>query len=121
MIDSMYREHILELYKHPRNFGNLENFTHASHLYNASCGDDITIRMILENGVVREVKFTGRGCALFMASASLLTSKIKNMGKKEIMKITPEESISLLKIPVSSVRMKCALLPLEAIQKAVGG
>jgi len=121
MIESMYREHILDLYKNPRNYGNLESFTNATHLYNASCGDDLTIRMIIENDIVKEIKFTGKGCALCMASASLMTSKVKGMKKNEILKINSEESISLLKIPISPARMKCVLLPLEAIHKAIGG
>ena len=115
----MYREHILEHYKHPHNFGELKGATHACHEYNPLCGDDITVYAIIKDGTVAEVKFKGHGCAISMASASLVTDKIKGMSVEKAGRLAKEDALEMLAIPISQVRLKCALLPLEAIQKAL--
>ena len=117
----MYKEHILEHYKHPHNFGELKGATHAHHEHNPLCGDDITVYTIIKNGKIAEVKFTGHGCAISMASASLVTDKIKGMSAEKAGKLKKEDVLGMLAIPISPVRLKCALLPLEVAQKAVQG
>ncbi|MFH1408462.1 MAG: iron-sulfur cluster assembly scaffold protein [Nanoarchaeota archaeon] len=115
----MYKEHILDLNKHPHNFGKIEaGKSHRSH--NPLCGDDITMYIVEDNARVVDVKFSGRACSICMASASLITDKIKGMPIKEIMKLNKEDVLSLLQIPVSAVRLKCALLPLESIHQTLG-
>lgn len=115
----MYREHILELYKEPLNFGHLKNATNKYRAHNPLCGDDINIELILKDGIVTDVKFSGSGCAITTAAASLVTNKIKGMKKTEVMKLKKEDIIELLKIEIGPVRLKCALLPLEAIHKSI--
>lgn len=115
----MYREHILELYKHPQNFGELKNATHKHRGYNPLCGDDFTMQIIIKDNKIQEIKFIGKGCAISTASASLLTEKIKGMTIEEVMKVSTKDALDLLEIPIGPVRLKCALLPLEAIHKAV--
>ena len=78
--DNMYKEHIMELYRNPGNFGELKNPTHAHTETNTLCGDEVTVHLIIENGKVKDAKFHGSGCVMSMVSASLLTDKIKNMG-----------------------------------------
>ena len=115
----MYREQIIELYKNPLNFGKLENPTNSQKEYNPLCGDEIEISIISENNKIKDIKFTGEGCAISMASASLITEEIKGMDFDKVKNMTLKEIINLLKIPISTTRIKCALLPLEAIKKAI--
>ena len=115
----MYQEHILDLYQHPHNFGNLKDATHKHHEHNPLCGDEVTMQVILKNNKVDQVKFQGKGCAISMASASMLTDKIKGKSVQEIMKLKKEDITEMLNIPLGPVRLKCALLSLETLQKAV--
>ncbi|MBW2985352.1 SUF system NifU family Fe-S cluster assembly protein [Candidatus Woesearchaeota archaeon] len=116
----MYQEHILENYKDPMNFGTIDNPTNEKRELNPLCGDDITIRLIINENKVKEIKFTGRGCAISMASASLLTEQVKGKTIKEILKLSQENIMELLMISISPGRMKCATLSLKALQEAVG-
>ena len=115
----MYKEHILDHYKHPHNFGELNEPTMTHHEHNPLCGDDITIEIRVEDKKISDVAFHGHGCAISMASASLVTDKIKGMTLKEVKKLSKEDVLELLAIPISQVRLKCALLSLEVMQKAV--
>jgi len=115
----MYKEHILDLYKYPHNFGKLEEASHFHRSYNPLCGDDITIQLVIKDGKVEQVKFLGRGCAISMASASLLTDDIKGKSIEEVRAITKEAILEMLEIPIGPVRLKCALLCWEALQEAV--
>ena len=115
----MYQEHILDAYKYPSNFGTLENATHTHREHNPLCGDDITIQLVIEENKVKSVKFKGRGCAISMASASFLTDMIKGKTKEEISQLNKDHILELLQIPIGPVRLKCALLSLETVQKAL--
>lgn len=117
--EDIYKKHVLELYKSPSNFGSLENPEFEATEYNSVCGDEITIQLNLENEKVKEVKFSGSGCAISMVSASLLTEKIKGMSPREIKKISKKDIFEDLKMKITSSRMKCALLPLEATKKSL--
>ncbi|MBI5388890.1 iron-sulfur cluster assembly scaffold protein [Candidatus Woesearchaeota archaeon] len=117
--DAMYREFILELYREPHNFGTLAQPTHEYHAFNPLCGDDITLQIDVKGQKVKDVRFEGSGCALCIASASLLTDHIKGKTLAEVRGITSKETIGFLGIPIGAVRMKCALLPLEAIHVAI--
>ena len=74
---SMYREELLDHYKYPRNFGKLESATMMHREFNPLCGDDITLQVVVNNGVVQDIKFNGHGCAISMAAASMLSEHIK--------------------------------------------
>jgi nitrogen fixation protein NifU and related proteins len=116
---NMYREHILDLYKNPTNYGELKNLTHKKTEHNSLCGDEITIQMKVKNGKIEDVKFSGSGCVISMVSSSLLTDKIKGMDLKDIQRLGKEDLLKLLKIKVSPGRIKCVLLPLEATRGAL--
>ena len=75
----IYKEHILDLYKHPHNFGEIENPTHKAEAFNALCGDQIKITILTEKNIIKDIKFQGYGCAISIATASMLTDKIKNL------------------------------------------
>ena len=117
----MYQEHILELYKHPHNSGKLEGATGKHQSFNPLCGDNITMQVAVRNGKVENIKFIGAGCAISIAAASMLTDAVKGKTVSEIMKMKREDLLSMVKIPVSHVRLKCVLLPLEALQRALSG
>lgn len=123
MSHEMYKEQILELFKHPVNFGELDGATHSAHKHNPSCGDEFTMQLIVSGsgagGVVSDVKFTGSGCAISTAACCLVTDKIKGMKVSDVLKMSSEEMLELLGIPVSAGRMKCALLGLEVAQDSL--
>lgn len=113
----MYKENIIDYYKHPRNKAELKDYTHKHREINPLCGDDITLYLKVEKGKIKNASFTGKGCAISQASISLLTEKIKDMPLKEAKKIQKEDITNMLGIPISFVRMKCALLSLKVLSK----
>lgn len=119
ILGSIYREHILELYKSPSNFGILENATSQATEHNSICGDEITVQILVNDGKISNAKFSGSGCVLSMVASSLLTEKIRGMKIKDIMKLEKKDILKLLKIHITSSRIKCALLSLKAIKKAL--
>jgi nitrogen fixation NifU-like protein len=116
---SMYREHILELYKHPSNFGELSNPTNEHTEYNSLCGDEITIQIKSEKGKIKDVKFNGSGCVISMVSASLFTDKIKGMKIEDVKKLGEGDILKLLEIKINPARLKCVFLPLDAVRGAL--
>ncbi len=116
---SMYREHILDLYRNPSNFGKLENPTNYYKEFNPLCGDEVEIQLIIKNNVIENVKFIGKGCAISIASASLVTDKIKGKSIDDINKFSKDDVLKMLNIPISPGRIKCATLSLEALRKAI--
>lgn len=119
LAEGMYREHILELFKHPHNFGKLASPTHACQEYNPLCGDEVAIELKVRDGKISDAHFVGNGCAISIASASILTDDIKGKSVKDVIAMSAQDFMGLLQVPLSPVRMKCALLCLEAGQKAL--
>ena len=93
---AMYREHILDLYRNPSNFGIMKNPTHKKTEYNSLCGDEITVQLLVKHGKIEDVKFNGSGCVISMVSASLLTEKIKDMSTEEIKKLDNKAGITFI-------------------------
>ena len=120
-MDDIYRENILEHYRHPHNFGRLKKPDIDVKRGNPFCGDQIGVTMKLSSDKksVALINFDGAGCAVSIASASLLTGFVTGMSKEDIMKLKKEDVIKLLGIELSPSRLKCALLPLETIQAAL--
>ncbi len=116
LTDDMYREQIMELYKSPSNFGTLKNPSHEKTAYNSLCGDEVTVNLLVKEGIVKDVKFSGSGCVISLVATSLLTDKIKGMAASEVKKIMPEEVLELLKIKLNPARVRCALLGFEAVK-----
>jgi nitrogen fixation protein NifU and related proteins len=119
----LYREIILDHYKHPRNFGTLETPDVAAEGANATCGDKIRMELLFDgkgpNVKVKDVRFSGVGCAISQAAASMLTEKIKNMPLHQVNKITGKDVLDMIGAELTPSRVKCATLPLEVIQKAL--
>ncbi|MBI2542128.1 SUF system NifU family Fe-S cluster assembly protein [Candidatus Woesearchaeota archaeon] len=119
-METMYQEQILDHFKNPRNFGRIENASVHHHEYNPLCGDQIEMFLVIDkNKNITEVKFSGHGCAISQASASMLTEQIKGKSIEEIEKLTKEKVLELLGIPLSPVRLKCALLSLDTLKNSV--
>tara|TARA_Y100000310_G_scaffold328062_1_gene395486 strand:- start:28203 stop:28589 length:387 start_codon:yes stop_codon:yes gene_type:complete len=116
---NMYQENIIDLYKHPKNKGMLESPTHEYSKNNPLCGDEISIQLIIEDNKIKDVKFLGEGCAISIASVSMLTDKIKRMDIEEINNLTKDDILEMLHIPISTARIKCALLSLETVKGAL--
>ena len=118
-MDDLYRDEILEHYRNPHNFGILESPTTAKEGANPLCGDRITLMLgINDEGRVEEVAFTGRGCAISQASASMLTDEIKGKTLDEISHMSSKDVLDNLGIEISPARMKCAMLSLETLRDA---
>ena len=115
----MYQENILEHYKAPHNHGRIENASVHHHEYNPLCGDEIDLYIVIENNIIKDVKFYGRGCAISQSSASMLTDRINGKKLGEIKKITKEEILEMIGIPLSAVRLKCALLSLDTLKNSI--
>ncbi len=118
-MDDLYRDYILEHYRRPHNFGTLEAPDAAYEGNNPLCGDRITMMLGIDDGKVAEVAFTGRGCAISQASASLLTDEIKGKSVEEVERLTPDDLLELLGIEISPARLKCALLSLDTVAHAL--
>lgn len=118
-LDSIYKEYILDLYRNPKNKKKIDSPTHVSTKRNASCGDELTVYLVIIDGIITEVGFDGIGCAISQASASLLTEHIKGMSYEEVRKITEEEMLKLLGIEIGLTRTKCALLAYHSCMNAL--
>jgi len=119
--DQFYREYILDHYKNPRNFGRLENPDISHEEDNPLCGDVIGMEFRVKDGVIADVKFHGRGCAISQASASLLTERLKGLPLEDAKKINKEDVLAELGIQISPARIKCALLSLKVLKVGAYG
>ncbi|MBA2569829.1 MAG: SUF system NifU family Fe-S cluster assembly protein, partial [Chloroflexi bacterium] len=119
-MDALYRDEILEHYRHPHNFGTLPAPDAVHEGSNPLCGDRITLMLgIGEDGTVAEVAFTGRGCAISQASASMLTDEVKGKSLDQVVRIGASDVIEELGIEISPARLKCALLSLDTLRRAL--
>lgn len=119
-MDDLYRDEILEHYRRPHNFGTLASPDAVHEGSNPLCGDRLTMMLgIGSSGTVDEVAFTGRGCAISQASASMLTDSIKGKRLEEVARLGARDVLDDLGIEISPARLKCALLSLETLQGAL--
>ncbi len=117
--DEIYRENILDHFKNPRNFGELKICEICHMELNPTCGDTIKIFVRLENGKIKDAKFKGYGCAISMASASMLTEKIKGRKLNEVKEMSENDINKMLGIKLGPVRMKCGILSLKTLLKGI--
>ena len=117
-MSSLYKQIIIDHYKNPRNYGSLEGDDVLKfEATNASCGDEITLRVKISDGVVEDLAFEGEGCAISLASSSMLFEKIKGLDLAELKELDMEKHLELLGMKPESGRIKCGLLPFHAIKK----
>ncbi len=121
-MDDFYRENILDHYRQPRNAGTLAEATHSHEENNPLCGDVIRIDLhVNENDVIDKVAFSGKGCAISQASASMLTEMIEGKSLEEAKQIGKDDILEALGIDIGPVRMKCALLSLKVLKAGAYG
>ncbi|MDP8908083.1 MAG: SUF system NifU family Fe-S cluster assembly protein [Chloroflexota bacterium] len=121
MTDSIYREIILDHYQNPRNRGILDPADYTYEDTNPLCGDEVRIDVRVTDDRVADVKFSGRGCAVSQASASILTEMVEGKTLAEVKTITKEDLLDEIGIPVSPARMSCALLGLKVLKAGIYG
>lgn len=119
----LYREIILDHYKNPRNFGHLDHADSIVSDANVSCGDRIIMEISIEKkgtGIyISDIRFSGQGCAISQASASMLTEKVQGMSVEAVKKLNVNDILEMLGTSLTPSRIKCGVLPLEVLQKAL--
>lgn len=119
-MDPLYQEMILELYRHPRNKGVIEDADREAEDANTSCGDIIRLTLRLgPDETIQDIAHDGYGCAISQAAVSLLTDYVKNKSKADVMRLTADDVVKLLGIPISHTRIKCATLGLNVLHNAI--
>lgn len=114
----IYAEEIIAHYEKPHNTGEIHDPSISLHNNNPLCGDDITMYLVIEDSKIKDVKFKGTGCAISMASASMLTDFVKGKTLDEIEKMGVKTIIELIGIDPGPARLKCATLSLRTLKEA---
>jgi nitrogen fixation NifU-like protein len=119
--DQLYREVILDHYKNPRGHGVIEDPDASAEGLNPLCGDEVTIYVSFEpdGDTIDDVKFSGRGCAISQAATSMLTEMVKGRKATEIAELPKDELLDEIGIPLTPIRLKCALLGLGVLKVAL--
>jgi nitrogen fixation protein NifU and related proteins len=120
-VDDLYRDYILEHYKEPRNFGELEPRDLDAHDHNPLCGDELGVHIRVDDGKIAELRFHGQGCAISQAAASIASDEYLGMEISAIGDLDADWILDLLGIPISATRRKCALLNLKVMRGATTG
>ncbi len=120
-LDDLFRQTILDHYQNPRNFGTLDHPDISAEDSNPLCGDQIRMDLKIKDGRVEAVRFTGKGCSISRAAASMLTEEIEGKTLEEVKQIGKQEVLDMLGIELGPVRLKCALLALKTLKVGVYG
>ena len=116
-MEPMYKEEILDIYSEKPNFGILAGKTHEFEIKNDVCDDVINLQLKVEDGKIIDAKYTGHGCVISIAGASLLTEKIKGMKLNDAQKMEKKDIDELFKMEIIPLKVKCETLALEALKR----
>lgn len=119
--DELYRENILEHYQHPRNKGTLEDADITYEDANPLCGDRIRMDFKIRDGRIEKVRFSGTGCSISQAAASMMAERIEGKTLEEVKALGREDVLEMIGIELGPVRLKCALLALKTIKAGIYG
>ncbi len=117
--DQLYREVILDHYKNPRSHGLLDAADAQAEGQNPLCGDEVTVSLRFDGETIAEVGFEGRGCAISQAATSMLTEMVKGRSATDVATLPKEELLEEIGIPLTPIRLKCALLGLGVLKVAL--
>ncbi|MBS3131224.1 SUF system NifU family Fe-S cluster assembly protein [Candidatus Woesearchaeota archaeon] len=117
--EGMYRENIIDHYKNPHNKGSIEDADAQFTENNATCGDVITVQLKVKDGIVKDIKFQGRGCAISQAAMSMLTGEIKGKSLEKAKSVKRGDIVGMFGIEIGPVRTKCATLGMVAVKNAI--
>ena len=115
----LYAENILDHYRHPRGKQSIAKPSIAHREENLSCGDELSVELVIENNTVKEVGWQGTGCAVSQAAMSMLAEELAGNSLQAIESMEPRQIYELLGVPIGPRRMKCALLCLHTLKNAV--
>jgi nitrogen fixation NifU-like protein len=118
-LDSLYREVILDHYKNPRGHGVIDDADAEAEGQNPLCGDEVSIAVSFDGDTIADVKFQGRGCAISQAATSMLMDMVKGRTAQEVADMSRDELLDEVGIPLTPVRLKCALLGLGVLKLAL--
>jgi nitrogen fixation NifU-like protein len=119
-MDDFYRENILDHYRNPRNSGHLESPTATAEGVNPLCGDELSVELEIDDDVVRDVRYNGRGCAISQAAASMISDVDKGKTVAEVAALGRDDILDELGIPLTPIRLKCAMLSVSVLKVALG-
>ena len=120
-MEDLYRDNIIDHYQNPRNFGTLEHPDISYEDSNPVCGDEIRMDLKIQDERVIDARFSGHGCSISQASASMLTEEIIGKSLEEVKQIDKQYLLDLLGIPLGPVRLKCALLSWKVLKAGAYG
>ena len=118
---NIFEEDILDHYQNPSNYGTLEKPDISYEDDNPLCGDKIRVDLQIEEGIIKDVRFSGHGCTISQAAASMLTEEIKGQALEDVKKLTKDDILEMLGIPLGPVRLKCGLLALKVLKAGAYG
>lgn len=116
-----YQEDLLDHYENPSNYGTLPNPNISHEEDNPLCGDRIRIDLVVEDDIITEVRFSGHGCTISQAAASMLTEEIEGKSLTEVKQLSRDDILDMIGIPLGPVRLKCALLALKVLKAGAYG
>jgi nitrogen fixation protein NifU and related proteins len=120
-MDELYRDELMDIFKNPAHRGAMDDATHHSHGSNPSCGDEIKLQLKIDQGKIADVKFDGDACAVSVIASELLSEHVVGKTIHEALAITKEDLLEMIGINLTTSRVKCATLALNALHDALEG
>lgn len=116
----LYRQHILDHYRQPRNWGLKANVSAQAKVINSDCGDEMTVQLVIQDDVIKDIFIEGKGCAISVAAASLMSDYLKGQSKKEGTSMAQQKIEELLGTKLPPARVGCGMLAVQAVHQILG-